>query len=97
MEQNEFENLINERKAKVEASIKHRMKNQWVMAMFLMVASLAMVGCGAYLLSVGGYVLGAVLLALGIGVGATVSVLHVKVIKKMKKRLDEISSLGVKK
>jgi ABC-type nitrate/sulfonate/bicarbonate transport system permease component len=52
---------------------------------------------GAYLLATGGYVLGAVLLAVGVGVVVAVSILHFRAIKKMKKMLADIQNLEVKK
>lgn len=97
MEQNEFDNLIYERKAKLELNIKDRIKKQWIMFALLLLAALAMIALGAYLIAIGGYVLGAVLLAVGIGVGTAVAVLHFRALKKMNKMLDELKKLGVKK
>jgi hypothetical protein len=97
MEQNQFENLILERKEKLEANVKDHIKKQWGMSAFLVVISLAMSALGAYLLATGGYVLGAVLLAVGVGVVVAVSILHFRAIKKMKKMLADIQNLEVKK
>ena len=94
MDDKQFEQYIAERKQQAITKIKKNIKKQWGLSAVLTAVSLAMCGAGIYLLTTGGYVLGSVLLAVGVGVTSAVIVLHVRALKKLHRVLGEVNAIG---
>lgn len=93
MDNNQIENIIEIQKQKASESVLKNLKKQKKMSAVLLIEGLAISGGGAYLLAVGNYALGGVLLGVGVLVLVAVTITHIHAVKRMKKILADLDKV----